>query len=32
MQLKAYRYEMKDGVKVPHDNRFVVTFGLEFKF
>lgn len=28
----THRYEMKDGVKVPHDNRFVVTFGLEFKF
>ena len=28
----THRYEVKDGVKVPHDNRFVVTFGLEFRF
>lgn len=28
----THRYEIKDGVKVPHDNRFVVTFGFEFKF
>ena len=28
----THRYEMKDGMKVPHDNRFVVTLGLEFKF
>lgn len=28
----THRYEIKDGVKVPHDNRFVVTFGLEFRF
>ena len=28
----THRYEVKEGVKVPHDNRFVVTLGLEFKF
>lgn len=28
----THRYEVKDGVKVPHDNRFVVTLGLEFRF
>lgn len=28
----THRYEVKDGVKVPHDNRFVINFGLEFKF
>ncbi len=28
----THRYEVKDGVKVPHDNRFVVNFGLEFRF
>ena len=28
----THRYEIKNGVKVPHDNRFVVTFGFEFKF
>ena len=28
----THRYEMKDGVKVPHDNRFVLNFGLEFRF
>ena len=28
----THRYEEKDGVKVPHDNRFVINFGLEFKF
>ncbi len=28
----THRYEIKDGVKVPHDNRFVVTFGMEFRF
>ena len=29
----THRYEVNDeGVKVPHDNRFVVTVGLEFKF
>lgn len=28
----THRYEIKDGVKVPHDNRFVVTFGFEFRF
>lgn len=28
----THRYEEKEGVKVPHDNRFVVTLGLEFKF
>ena len=28
----THRYEVKDGVKVPHDNRFVLNFGLEFRF
>ena len=28
----THRYELKDGVKVPHDNRFVINFGLEFRF
>lgn len=28
----THRYEVKDGVKVLHDNRFVLTFGAEFKF
>ena len=28
----THRYEVKDGVKVPHDNRFVINFGLEFRF
>ncbi len=28
----THRYEVKDGEKVPHDNRFVLTFGTEFKF
>ena len=28
----THRYEIKDGVRVPHDNRFVVTVGTEFKF
>lgn len=28
----THRYEEKDGVKVPHDNRFVLNFGLEFRF
>lgn len=28
----THRYEVKDGVKVPHDNRFVLNLGLEFRF
>lgn len=28
----THRYGVKDGVKVPHDNRFVLNFGLEFRF
>ena len=28
----THRYEVNDGVKTPHDNRFVLNFGLEFRF
>ncbi len=28
----THRYEIKDGVRTPHDNRFVLNFGLEFRF
>lgn len=28
----THRYETKDGVRVPHDNRFVLNIGTEFKF
>ena len=28
----THRYDVKNGVRVPHDNRFVVNIGFEFKF
>lgn len=28
----THRYDVKNGEKVPHDNRFVLNFGFEFKF
>jgi hypothetical protein len=27
----THRDDVKNGVKVPHDNRFVINFGFEFK-